>query len=235
MSATLETALTRYQRRTGLKPDGVVAPDGPTIQRVNAEAADTATMADTPATPPPPARKPGSDVTPASPDKRRTIGATREQRADPSYQPTEADRLLSRIGNTVIEIEKIDDRIAAIEEDIRAERDRLRGHLIESAQDGSSTAKSALERLEAAAKKAAKKLNPVERVKDIYEIANAVKDVPSRAGEFKNIPDRINRWRSEIEDLEASRQRLERELENLRNTRSEKFPRHVPAYDRRAE
>jgi hypothetical protein len=38
MSANLETALTRYQRRTGLKPDGVVAPDGPTIQRVNAEA-----------------------------------------------------------------------------------------------------------------------------------------------------------------------------------------------------
>jgi hypothetical protein len=37
MSANLETALTRYQRRTGLKPDGVVAPDGPTIQRVNAE------------------------------------------------------------------------------------------------------------------------------------------------------------------------------------------------------
>jgi archaellum component FlaC len=135
----------------------------------------------------------------------------------------------------MIEIEKIDDRIAAIEEDIRAERDRLRGHLIESAQDGSSTAKSALEHLDAAAKKAAKKLNPVERVKDIYEIANAVKDVPSRAGEFKNIPDRINRWRSEIEDLEASRQRLERELENLRNTRSEKFPRQVPAYDRRAE
>jgi hypothetical protein len=40
MSANLETALTRYQRRTGLNPDGVVAPDGPTIQRVNAEAAE---------------------------------------------------------------------------------------------------------------------------------------------------------------------------------------------------
>jgi murein L,D-transpeptidase YcbB/YkuD len=38
MSANLETAVTRYQRRTGLEPDGVVAPNGPTIQRVNAEA-----------------------------------------------------------------------------------------------------------------------------------------------------------------------------------------------------
>ena len=38
MTANLETAVTRYQRRTGLNPDGVVAPDGPTIQRVNAEA-----------------------------------------------------------------------------------------------------------------------------------------------------------------------------------------------------
>ena len=57
----------------------------------------------------------------------------------------------------------------------------------------------------------------------------------SRAGEFKNIPDRIDRWRRDIEDLEASRQRLERELENLRDSRSKKFPHHVPAYDRRAE
>jgi hypothetical protein len=38
MSANLETALTRYQRRTGLKPDGVVAPGGPTVQQIAAEA-----------------------------------------------------------------------------------------------------------------------------------------------------------------------------------------------------
>jgi hypothetical protein len=40
MTANLENAVTRYQRRTGLNPDGVVAPDGPTLQRVNAEAAE---------------------------------------------------------------------------------------------------------------------------------------------------------------------------------------------------
>ena len=38
MSPNLDTAVTRYQRRTGLKPDGVVAPDGPTIQQIAAEA-----------------------------------------------------------------------------------------------------------------------------------------------------------------------------------------------------
>ena len=38
MSANLDTALTRYQRRTGLKPDGVVAPGGPTVQQIAAEA-----------------------------------------------------------------------------------------------------------------------------------------------------------------------------------------------------
>jgi predicted nuclease with TOPRIM domain len=38
MSANLETALTRYQHRTGLKPDGVVAPNGPTVQQIAAEA-----------------------------------------------------------------------------------------------------------------------------------------------------------------------------------------------------
>jgi peptidoglycan hydrolase-like protein with peptidoglycan-binding domain len=38
MSANLETAVTRYQRRTGLKPDGYVAPDGPTVQQIAAQA-----------------------------------------------------------------------------------------------------------------------------------------------------------------------------------------------------
>jgi hypothetical protein len=38
MSANLDTALTRYQRRTGLQPDGYVAPDGPTVQQIAAEA-----------------------------------------------------------------------------------------------------------------------------------------------------------------------------------------------------
>jgi hypothetical protein len=38
MSPNLETALTRYQRRTGLKPDGYAAPDGPTVQQITAEA-----------------------------------------------------------------------------------------------------------------------------------------------------------------------------------------------------
>jgi hypothetical protein len=37
MSTGLDTALTRFQTRTGLKPDGYAAPVGPTIQRVNAE------------------------------------------------------------------------------------------------------------------------------------------------------------------------------------------------------
>ncbi|MDZ7714266.1 MAG: peptidoglycan-binding domain-containing protein [Rhodovibrio sp.] len=38
MSANLETALTRYQRRTGLDPDGVAAPNGPTVQQIAAGA-----------------------------------------------------------------------------------------------------------------------------------------------------------------------------------------------------
>jgi peptidoglycan hydrolase-like protein with peptidoglycan-binding domain len=38
MNANLDTAVTRYQRRNGLKPDGVVTPDGPTIQQIAAEA-----------------------------------------------------------------------------------------------------------------------------------------------------------------------------------------------------
>jgi hypothetical protein len=38
MSANLDTAVTRYQRRIGLNPDGVVAPDGPTVQQIAAEA-----------------------------------------------------------------------------------------------------------------------------------------------------------------------------------------------------
>jgi hypothetical protein len=38
MSPNLDTAVTRYQRRTGLKPDGVVAPNGPTVQQIAAEA-----------------------------------------------------------------------------------------------------------------------------------------------------------------------------------------------------
>jgi hypothetical protein len=38
MSANLENAVTRYQRRTGLKPDAYVAPDGPTIQQIAEEA-----------------------------------------------------------------------------------------------------------------------------------------------------------------------------------------------------
>ena len=38
MSPNLDTAVTRYQRRTGLEPDGYVAPNGPTIQQIAAEA-----------------------------------------------------------------------------------------------------------------------------------------------------------------------------------------------------
>jgi hypothetical protein len=38
MTPNLETAVTRYQRRTGLNPDGVVAPNGPTVQQIAAEA-----------------------------------------------------------------------------------------------------------------------------------------------------------------------------------------------------
>jgi hypothetical protein len=45
MSPNLETALTRYQSRTGLKPDGYAAPGGPTIQRVNGEAAEFSELA----------------------------------------------------------------------------------------------------------------------------------------------------------------------------------------------
>jgi hypothetical protein len=47
MSATLENAVTRYQRRTGLKPDGYVAPDGPTVQQIAAEANKGAQLRET--------------------------------------------------------------------------------------------------------------------------------------------------------------------------------------------
>jgi hypothetical protein len=206
----------------GPTPDGVVAPDGPTIQRVNAEAADTADVADSHAPPPLPARKPGSDVTPASPDKRRTIGATREERVDPAYQRTEADLLLGEISRTRIDIVRKEAEIERLAENIEAERQRRRGILIETAKEASPMS-SKLPKVFG--------LTPLGRAAITgAEVGTAVSDLPADIGEMRNIPRRVEGWEKDLDRLRQDRDALLEKLDRLETERGHKYPRHVPPF-----
>jgi peptidoglycan hydrolase-like protein with peptidoglycan-binding domain len=216
MSPNLETAVLRYQRRTGLDPDGYVVPDGPTIQRVNGEAAETA------ATPPLPARKPGSDVRPAGRDERRTIGATRAERVDPAYQRTEADLLLGEISRTRTDIARKEAEIETMAEDIEAERERRRRILIETTKDASPMASKIPKVLG---------LHPLARAAIAgAEVGAAVSDLPADIGEMRNIPHRVERWEKDLDSLRQDREALLEKLDRLETERGKTYPRHVPPF-----
>jgi chromosome segregation ATPase len=223
MSANLDTALTRYQRRTGLQPDGYAAPDGPTVQQIAAEAeADD--------TPPLPARKPGSDVTPASPDKRRTIGATREQRADPSYEGTEADKLIADIKNTQRRIELADQRIEAIAAEIESERATLRDTITELVKEAADAANKRRGHRSRSQDGEARKGRGQE-VLDNLSTGIGVADLPEDIATARKAPEHIQNKQKEIERLYKQREKLERELDRLRAEKEREYPRQVPAWD----
>jgi uncharacterized protein involved in exopolysaccharide biosynthesis len=199
---------------------------------VNAEAADTATMADTPATPPLPARKPGSDVTPASPDKRRTIGATREERADPAYEGTEADKLIADIKNTRRQIELLDQRIEVIANDIENERSTLRDTVTEFTQEAAGTKNRGIETSEKErSENGQSRRGRGRKIIDGLSTGIGVADAPEDIGTTRKVPKHIQEKQTEIERLQKQKEKLEQKLEQLRAKKSRDYPRHVPAWD----
>jgi peptidoglycan hydrolase-like protein with peptidoglycan-binding domain len=222
MSANLEAAVRRFQRRTGLKPDGYVAPDGPTIQRVNGEATDTT------ATPPLPARKPGSDVRPAGPDERRTIGAPRWQRVDPTYEGTEADQLIADIDNTQRRIELLDQRIEAIGTEIEDERATLRNTLTEAAEEAAGAANEAIDELKRSKSRGARFLG---LGLDAVSTATGLADLSADIGTMRTVPKRIETRQRDLQHLHQRRNALQRALDRLRARQGRQYPRHVPAWD----
>jgi hypothetical protein len=108
MSANLENALTRYQRRTGLEPGGVVAPGGPTIQRVNGEANAKNNL--------PPQRRDKPDQTSANRGDDRTLA---ERRNAIRQKEIHAKRIIedwTRLAESKrAEIAKIDEDIEKLE------------------------------------------------------------------------------------------------------------------------
>jgi hypothetical protein len=220
MSANLDTALTRYQRRTGLQPDGYAAPGGPTIQQI-------AAAAEVDDTPPLPARKPGSDVTPASPDKRRTIGATREQRVDSAYKGTDADQLIADIKNTEAELENTEHLIDSIKRHIENQRSTLRDAHTELATEGAGAANKENDK----SKNDESRRGRGRRLLDNLLRGIDVADSPGDIGTTQTVPGHIQRQQAEIERLQERRDALARELDQLRTRKAREYPRHVPAWD----
>jgi hypothetical protein len=168
-----------------------------------------------------------SRARPASPDKRRTIGATREQRVDPAYEGTDADQLIADIKNTEAEIENTENLIRTIKKYIEKQRSTVRDAYTELATEGAGAANK--ENLKA--KNDESRRGGGRGLLDNLLTGIGVADAPEDIGTTQTVPEHIQRQQAEIERLQERRDDLERTLDRLRARKAREYPRHVPAWD----